>query len=254
LGCINFGAGVISSGADAFMGAVFEAPRGTPQTSREPHTILTQPRLCYCQTYPDCGRLFPGNSEVEVSIMKLHPISNHGLIQGEFVRRSVALLALIVAVPTMMAQTAAQQISVQPAGGAVPSQQTAAEVSRQMPAEISAPAPANEDADLTPAPTIPFLSLEAADSGENSSQNGQAAPSNTTATKTRPAHRGLGIALAVVGTLALVSGVALYGGEKQFSLCNGNSGGCNEAKDTGIALMPIGAGVAAVGFYLTFRR
>jgi hypothetical protein len=198
--------------------------------------------------------LFPGKSEVEVSIMKLHPLSNHGLTQGEFVRRGVALLALFVVVPTMMAQSSAPQISVQPAGGAAQSQQTATEVSRQMPAEISAFAPANEAADLTPAQTIPFLSLEATNSGESSSQNAPAAPDNSTPAKAKPHHHGLGIALAIVGTLALASGVALYAGEKEVSVCNGSSKGCNEARDTGIALMPIGGGVAAVGFYFTFHR
>lgn len=186
--------------------------------------------------------------------MKLHPLSNRGVIRREFVRRGVALLALIVVVPTMMAQTSASQISVQPGGGAALLQQTATEVSSPTPAEISAPAPANEDAGLTPAQTVPFLSLEATNSSESSSQNAPAAPGNATATKTGPAHHGLGIALAIVGTLALASGVALYAGEKQVSVCNGHSTGCNEARDTGIALMPIGAGVAAVGFYLTFHR
>jgi hypothetical protein len=83
------------------------------------------------------------------------------------------------------------------------------------------------------------------------------APATATKTKarnTKPPHHALGVTLAVVGVTALVAGTVLFAGEKSISVCNGSSTGCNEARDTGIALMPIGAGVAAVGFYFQFHR
>ena len=122
-------------------------------------------------------------------------------------------------------------------------------------------APTQQEAGLARSEAIPFLELAAAENrGQSSSQDAaqNSAPTSksaaTSARKTKPPHHTLGIVLAVVGTAALVAGVALYAGEKTVSVCNGTSSGCNEAKDTGIALMPIGAGVAVTGFYLQFHR
>jgi hypothetical protein len=64
----------------------------------------------------------------------------------------------------------------------------------------------------------------------------------------------LGVTLAVIGVTALVAGAVLYAGEKAVSVCNGASHGCNEARDSGLVLMPVGAGVAVLGFYLQFHK
>jgi len=124
--------------------------------------------------------------------------------------------------------------------------------------EISAPEPAPNEASVAKPAAVPFLSIEATqNNGQSSSQDSNQtsqATTKTTSAKTKPPHRALGVTLAVIGTTALVAGVVLYAGEKAISVCNGSSSGCNEAKDTGIALMPIGAGVAVMGFYLQFHR
>ena len=78
-------------------------------------------------------------------------------------------------------------------------------------------------------------------------------PAMTSAPKAKPSHHGLGVALAIVGTTAIFAGVVLYEGE-QHAWCNSTSTGCTEARDTGIALMPIGGAVAVTGFYLVFHR
>ncbi len=122
---------------------------------------------------------------------------------------------------------------------------------------ISAPIPALEEADLA-APPISFSALEASQAGNQSSSESSSqsvpAPTKPTATKPKPQHHGLGVALAVVGTAALVSGVALFAAEQSIGVCNGSSHGCNEAKDAGLVLMPVGAGVAVTGFYFQFHR
>ena len=74
------------------------------------------------------------------------------------------------------------------------------------------------------------------------------------ATKTKAQHHGLGVALAIVGTAALVSGVALFATEQSIGVCSPSSHGCSEAKDAGLVLMPVGAGIAITGFYLQFHR
>lgn len=89
-------------------------------------------------------------------------------------------------------------------------------------------------------------------SGQNSSSG--AAPAQPRAVKTKSPHHGLGVALAIVGSAALAVGVASYalGG---IDICaNEKSGGCKEARDAGLVLMPAGGGVAITGFYLQFHR
>jgi hypothetical protein len=122
--------------------------------------------------------------------------------------------------------------------------------------DVSAPVPRLEEAGLVSPVASPFLSLAQDGSQSSSSQSstsigGLAKP---TAAKTKPPHHGLGVALAIVGTATLAVGIAAYalGG---IDICaNDSSGGCKEARDAGLVLMPVGAGVAATGFYFTFRH
>jgi hypothetical protein len=123
----------------------------------------------------------------------------------------------------------------------------------------STPTSAQEEAKLASPQGIPFLALEAGQNGGGSSsqdgtQNAPVASGKTPAARTKPPHHALGVTLAIVGTTALVAGAVLFAGEKSISVCNGASSGCNEARDTGIALMPIGAAVAVTGFYFQFHR
>ncbi|MGO8932836.1 MAG: hypothetical protein ACLPLZ_05770 [Terracidiphilus sp.] len=122
--------------------------------------------------------------------------------------------------------------------------------------DIYAPVPNVERASLASPSTQPLFSL-AQDGGQSSSS--QSSPTSNPApkappVKTKSSHHGLGIALAIVGTAALVSGVALFATEQSIGVCNGSSHGCSEAKDAGLVLMPVGAGVAITGFYLQFHR
>jgi hypothetical protein len=127
--------------------------------------------------------------------------------------------------------------------------------------EISAPAPNVEEASLVSPAADPFL-LIAQDGGQSSSSQGSSSQSSSStsaqpkppAAKTKSEHRGLGVALAVVGSVALAAGVVAYAfGEGDF--CgNVKSGGCPEARDAGLVLMPVGGGVAVTGFYLVFRH
>jgi hypothetical protein len=123
---------------------------------------------------------------------------------------------------------------------------------------LSAPVPTVEEADLAAPLPIPFSALAATEAGSQSSSESSSqsvpAPSTHAATKTKPPHHGLGVALAIVGTAALVSGVALFATEQSIGLCGPSSHGCSEAKDAGLVLMPVGAGVAITGFYLQFHR
>jgi hypothetical protein len=121
--------------------------------------------------------------------------------------------------------------------------------------DISAPVPRLEEASLVNPAANSLFSL-AQDGGQSSSSQSSStsSPVKPRAAKTKPPHRGLGIALATVGTVALAVGIASYalGG---IDICsNEKSGGCKEARDAGLVLMPVGAGVAATGFYFTFRH
>jgi len=122
--------------------------------------------------------------------------------------------------------------------------------------EVSAPVPNAEEASSASPAADPFLSL-AQDGGQSSSSQSSSStggPAKPPAAKTKPPHHGLGIALAVVGTAALVSGIALFATEQSIGYCSPSSHGCSEAKDAGLVLMPVGAGVAITGFYLQFHR
>jgi hypothetical protein len=132
-------------------------------------------------------------------------------------------------------------------------------------ADISVPAPQVEEANLAKPPALLSFSVEAAQNGgESSSQSAtqsssQDSPAATTSTKaaaakTKPPHRELGIALAALGTTALALGVVAFAASR-FSICaNQHSGGCQEARDAGLILMPAGGAVAVTGFYLQFHR
>lgn len=188
--------------------------------------------------------------------MKSHPLSHVGKFTGRCVSRSAPFLAVLFLTAQVVAQNPIIPVSGDENGPATGSQQSLSAPSAPVPAEMSAPAPSQEVASLSNPQTIPFLALAAGqDSGQSSSQTMPAATTPTTkATNTKPPHHALGVTLAVVGVTALVAGAVLFAGEKSISVCTPSSGGCNEARDAGIALMPIGAGVAVTGFYLQFHR
>jgi hypothetical protein len=120
----------------------------------------------------------------------------------------------------------------------------------------AAPVPNLEEADLVSPASNPFLALAEEGGQSSSSQNlpSDGAPAKPPTAKTKSTHHGLGVALAVVGTAALVSGIALFATEQSIGFCSPSSHGCSEAKDAGLVLMPVGAGVAITGFYLQFHR
>jgi hypothetical protein len=180
--------------------------------------------------------------------------------------RCVSRSAPFIAVLVLTAQVAAQNPMIPDAADLAGSAQGLPRAAQATAApaqfEGSTPAPAQELASLASRETTSFFSLVAGpNGGQSSSQDGtrnmpatgsnqkKAAPSN------KPPHHALGVTLAVVGVTALVAGAVLFAGEKAIGFCNGeSSGGCGEAKYTGIALMPIGGAVAVTGFYLQFHR
>jgi hypothetical protein len=121
--------------------------------------------------------------------------------------------------------------------------------------------PSLEEASLVSPTSNQFFSL-ALEGGQSSSSqsllsqdsSSGAAPAQPRAVKTKSPHHGLGVALAIVGSAALVSGIALFATEQSIGVCGPSSHGCSEAKDAGLILMPVGAGVAITGFYLQFHR
>jgi hypothetical protein len=189
--------------------------------------------------------------------MKSHLLSQATKFSGRCVNRGAPFLAVFLLAVQVVAQNPiVPDVAVQ-AQVATGSEQNATASSAPPPIEISAPAPAEEQASLTRSQTIPFLALAAGQDGSQSSSQTTPTATTTTRTKarnTKSSHHALGVTLAVVGVTALVAGVVLFAGEKSISICNGSSSGCNEARDTGIALIPIGAGVAATGFYFQFHR
>lgn len=129
--------------------------------------------------------------------------------------------------------------------------------------QFSAPSPQIEEADLA-RPSALFSFYAAQQSGQSSSQSGtqsssQDASAATTSSKaaaarSKPPHHGLGIALAAVGTTALVLGAVSYS-LGHIDICsNQHGGGCQEARVAGLVLMPAGGAVAITGFYLQFHR
>ena len=188
--------------------------------------------------------------------MKSHLLSLATEFKSKCVSRSAPFLVVLLLATQTVAQKPVMRDSANQAGEVTGSPQIATAPSPPPPTEIFAPAPAQEEANLSSPQRIPFLALAAGqDSNQSSSQDAPAltTPTKSTVTKTKRPHHALGVTLAVVGVTALVAGVALYVGE-QHAYCNSTSSGCNEAKDSGLALMPIGAGVAVTGFYLQFHR
>jgi hypothetical protein len=145
-------------------------------------------------------------------------------------------------------------------------EQAMAQLSAEVETEISAPTPQVEEANLAKPPAS--LSLWMKGRGQASSQSSSlsgiqsssqdsataATSTKAAATKTKPPHRELGIALAAVGTTALVVGVVAFAASR-FDICaNEHSGGCQQARDAGLILMPVGGAVAITGFYFQFHR
>lgn len=135
----------------------------------------------------------------------------------------------------------------------------------QMEPEISAPVPNMEVSSLTnQAGAVSFQALAAQNSSQSSSQSASqdstaGSSSSTTSaktatTKSKPPHHALGVTLAVIGTTTFAAGVVLLAGEHAISVCNGASKGCNEARDAGLVMTPVGGAVAITGFYLQFHR
>ncbi len=122
--------------------------------------------------------------------------------------------------------------------------------------DISAPVPRVEEAGLVKPTANSFFSLALEGGQSSSSQNlpPADAPAKPRATKIKPPHHGLGVALAIVGTATLAVGVAAYALGEIDICANEHSGGCEETRNAGLVLMPVGAGVAITGFYLQFHR
>jgi hypothetical protein len=165
---------------------------------------------------------------------------------------SILLASFACAAPFAASQSAAQSridrdfaYSAQDAAPATPAEM-----------EISAPVPNVVQASSVSPAANPFLSI-AQDGGQSSSSpssSSTTAPAKPPAAKTKSPHHGLGIALAVLGTTTLAVGVTAYALGRTDICANEKSGGCVEARDAGLALMPVGAGVAVTGFYLVFRH
>ena len=119
-----------------------------------------------------------------------------------------------------------------------------------------APVSSLEEASLVSPTANLFLSL-AQDGGQSSSSQNlpsDAPPAQPRAVKTKSPHHGLGVALAIVGSATLAVGVAAYALGGMDICANAKSGGCKEARDAGLVLMPVGGGVAFTGFYLVFHH
>jgi hypothetical protein len=124
-----------------------------------------------------------------------------------------------------------------------------------------APVPSSDEASLVSPTGNLFLSLAQENGQSSSSQNlppenssSTAPPAQPRAVKTKSPHHGLGVALAIVGSAALAAGVGAYAVSEIDICANVTSGGCKEARDAGLVLMPVGGGVAFTGFYLVFHH
>jgi hypothetical protein len=119
-----------------------------------------------------------------------------------------------------------------------------------------APVSSLEEASLVSPTSNQFFSIALEGGQSSSSQNlpSGAPPTQPRAVKTKSPHHGLGVALAIVGSAALAVGVASYALSGIDICANAKSGGCKEARDAGLVLMPVGGGVAITGFYLVFHH
>jgi hypothetical protein len=198
------------------------------------------------------------------------------------VHRCTSLLAMTIACAALFfasqseSKAAAQSLfdrgiadhSTKPAQDAVAvTPQTSAAVATPADTDIltsvpEAPVPSLEEASLVSPTADMFLSLAQENGQSSSSQtlpSGQnlpsgGAPAQPRAVKTKSPHHGLGVALAIVGSAALVVGVAAYAISGIDICANAKSGGCKETRDAGLVLMPVGGGVAFTGFYLVFHH
>ena len=121
----------------------------------------------------------------------------------------------------------------------------------------NAPVTQLEMASLVSPTSNQFFSLALEAGQSSSSQNlpsQDSAPAQPRTVKTKSPHHGLGVALAIVGSAALAVGVAAYAISGIDICANDKSGGCKEARDAGLVLMPVGGGVAFTGFYLVFHH
>jgi len=120
-----------------------------------------------------------------------------------------------------------------------------------------APVSSLEEASLMSPTANMFLSL-AQESGQSSSSSQNlpsgAPPAQPRAVKTKSPHHGLGVTLAIVGSAALAVGVASYALSGIDICSNEKSGGCHEARDAGLVLIPVGGAVVVTGFYLVFHH
>jgi hypothetical protein len=171
---------------------------------------------------------------------------------GESAIAATLSLAALLMTPQLAAQNRIFGDSVDPVQPEAGLQPAPTSHNRTGLRQISAPDPVREDASLVRSQAIPFLALEAQDSSQSSSQSGvmNPTPTQTKASRTKPPHRGLGIALAVVGTTTLAVGITL----DRLSNTAVCGAGETECRHLGIALMPVGGAVAVTGFYLTFHR
>jgi hypothetical protein len=212
----------------------------------------------HLRQFPESPQKLPGGHP-----MRLHLILNKIRLSRGEVRlcRSILVASFACAALLFASQCAAQlrfgRDIAGPAQDAAPATaQTSPTPATPAEKEVSAPVPNVETASLVSSATDPLLSI-AQDGGQSSSSQSSpstAAPAKPPVAKAKSSHHGLGIALAVVGTAALVSGIALFATEQSIGYCSPSSHGCSEAKDAGLVLMPVGAGVAITGFYLQFHR
>ncbi len=169
---------------------------------------------------------------------------------------SLACAALFTASQSAAQMRIARDIPEPARNTATATPKTSAAFATLADAGVAAPVPNMEEASLVSPAANPFSSLEQ-DSGQSSSSQSSpsaAAPAKPAATKTKPPHHALGIALAALGTTALALGAVAYGFGRTDICANEHSGGCNEARDAGLVLMPVGGAVAVTGFYFQFHR
>lgn len=114
--------------------------------------------------------------------------------------------------------------------------------------EISAPVPNLEDA--TPAKPASD-SMFAMDAMQDPSSSSSMTQTQKPVKAKAPLH-GLGIAMAIVGSVVLVGGIGAFALSEQCK--NPTSGECGTVHGAGIGMMAAGGGVAATGFYFQFHK